>query len=312
MTVSLVLAILASLFVSWMIGANSVATSFGPVAGTGVGGVLRGALLAGIFGLIGAVVQGNTVAGTVGSDLLVGTGVSTVMGSIILLTAAFLVITGVLFHIPIPIAFTVVGGVLGVGLGLGDPLNIAKVRIIAATWILIPFVALGLGYAFARILRSAVSRGSKRLLNTILFFIAAFCAYTAGANLVGLAIGPIITSVSLSLRLMLLMGGVVILFGAWIGGPRIVSAVSKDYSEMGVRRSICALATATLIAQTATVFGIPVSFNEAIIASMIGSGLVVEASGVQLEKIGMTVGSWITSFFASLGIASAAAFFFLA
>lgn len=303
MTVSLFLIIAASLFVSWIIGANSVATAFGPVAGTDVGGVLRGALFAGIFGLLGALIQGRNVTGTVESGLLEGVEISATTGSVILLSAALLVIIGILLHIPTPVAFTVVGSILGVGGGLGASWNMGEVQLIAATWLVIPFVAVPLGYVFSMALRSFLSKDSKKSLSFLIFFIAAFCAFTAGGNLIGLAIGPLVGSVDVSLSMLLLLGGVGILFGAWLGGPRIVNAVSKDYSETGIRRSICALATATVIAQLATFFGIPVSFNEAIIASMVGSGLVVGTSGVQLEKVIKTGTSWVGSFFASMGLA---------
>lgn len=66
---------------------------------------------------------------------------------------------------------------------------------------------------------------------------------------------------------------------------------------MGVVRGICTLATASIIAQTATIFGIPVSFNEAVIMSLIGSGLSAGVGGVQVEKIAKTVISWTASFF---------------
>lgn len=310
MNLSLILIISTAFFVAWMIGANSVSTTFGPVASSGVGGVLRGALFAGIFGLIGALVQGNNVAGTVESGLLQGPSLSIIPGSIVLLTASILIIVGVFSQIPIPIAFTVVGGVLGVGLGKGVAWNIDQVRIIAVTWISIPFVSIFLGYVFSRALTAFLEKeGSEDTLGIIAFIIGSFCAYTAGANLIGLAIGPLIATVNISIELLLLFGGIVILLGAWLGGPRIVNAVSKDYSEMGVRRAICALATATVLAQLATIFGVPVSFNEAIIASMIGSGLVAGTGGIELAKIGKTAVSWIGSFFLAMGItASVSAF----
>ncbi|KXA93468.1 hypothetical protein AKJ64_00510 [candidate division MSBL1 archaeon SCGC-AAA259E17] len=312
MTVNFFLVVAAAFLVSWMIGANSVSTAFAPVVGTKAGGVLRGALLAGIFGLIGAVVQGGTVAGTVGSGLIEGVELSTATGSIVLLTAAALIIFGVFSHIPIPVAFTVVGGVLGTGLGLGYSLNTSNVQIIVAAWIAIPFISIFLGYVFSMILRSFLDEeNSETKLGALVFVIGAFCAYTAGANLVGLAIGPLVHDIDLSLKILLLLGGAIILLGAWIGGPRIVNAVSKDYSELGARRSVCALAVATVIAQVATFMGIPVSFNEVIIASIIGSGLVVGVGGIQLKKTAKTALSWIGSFFASLGITWVASIVFL-
>ncbi len=313
MDISLILALASALLVSWMIGANSASTAFGPVAGTSVGGVLRGALFAGIFGLIGAVVQGDNVASTVGNELINGITITPISGSIILLTAALLVIVSVFARIPTPISFTVVGGTIGIGLGLSAGLNLPRIQVILITWVAIPFVAVALGYSFSKGLRYFTDRNdSERLLQALLLTMGAFCAYTAGANLAGLAIGPVMNNVDVSIKLLLLAGGTLILLGAWLGGPRIVSAVSTDYSEMGIRRSICALATAAVIAQSATILGIPVSFNEAIIASIIGSGLSVGVSGIQIGKIVKTGVSWVGVFFLAMGITWAISFSFLA
>lgn len=303
MSVDLILIIFAALLVSWIIGANSVATTFGPVAGSGSSGILRGALLAGVFGLLGAVTQGGYVASTVGSELLSGLSLSALVGGIVLLMAAALVLVGVFSNIPTPIAFTVVGGILGAGLGLGAFWNISKIQIIAITWLLIPLIAIPMGYLLSKVLRSFTSsRESKGALNVIAFLIGSFAAYTAGANLVGLAIGPLNIVLDVSLELLLLTGGVFILLGSWFGGPRIVNAVSREYSEMGTRRATCALATAAILAQAATIFGIPVSFNEAVIASIIGSGLVAGKENIELKKITKTGGSWIMSFLLSISL----------
>lgn len=312
MNLSFILIIAAAMFVSWMIGANSVSTTFGPVASSRAGGVLRGAFYGGIFGLIGAIVQGSNVAGTIGSGLLKGASISIVTGSIVLLTASVLIIIGVFSETPIPVAFTVVGGVLGAGLGQGIGWNIGQVQVIIVTWIAISFIAIFLGYIFSKTLTAVLEKeGSEDILSVIVFLIGSFCAYTAGANLIGLAVGPLMVTVNVNPQLLLLFGGAVILTGSWIGGPRIVNAVSKEYSELGLRRSICALATASVLAQVATFFGVPVSFNQAIITSMIGSGLVAGTGSIGLEKIGMTALSWVASFFASMGIVGGIMFLLL-
>lgn len=313
MGLEIILVVAAALFVSWMIGANSVSTTFGPAVGLGAGGVLRGAFLAGLFGLIGAVVQGGRVAGTVGSGLLTGGSISMVAGSIVLLTASILIIIGVFFEIPIPTAFTVVGGVLGVGLGLeAFAWNLGRIQVLVAIWLAIPFVAVALGYLFSRILRSLVGRrGADEWMAALGILAASFCAFAAGGNLIGLAIGPLVNVLDIPAGLMLFMGGVLILLGAWTGGPRIVSAVSKEYSELGIRRTISTLATASIIAQTATFFGIPVSFNETVICSLVGSGLSAGAGRVQLKKILSTALGWVIAFFVAVCVTWVAVFLFI-
>jgi PiT family inorganic phosphate transporter len=65
---------------------------------------------------------------------------------------------------------------------------------------------------------------------------------------------------------------------------------------MGPRRSIAALGTSALLAQIGIFYGVPISFNEAIIASVIGSGLVKGKSNTGSEKILRTVGAWVGAF----------------
>lgn len=104
------LAILASVLMGVSIGASSVSPDFGPVNSSRSANVLRSALLAGIFALIGSVVQGGNVAGTVGSRFLLGE-IQVVQGAVILLVASTLVIFSFLADYPMPTAFTVVGAV---------------------------------------------------------------------------------------------------------------------------------------------------------------------------------------------------------
>lgn len=303
MGINLLLVILAAIFMSWVTGASTIAATFGPVACSKMSGVLRSALLAGIFGLIGAVVQGEGVAKTVGIDLLPGFEITPLLGTVILITAGNLLLLGVLAGYPIPVAFTVVGGVLGAGWGVGAAWNIPKVQIIVSTWVITPFAVVTLSYVLARILRHIISdENSGRLPELFLFILGAFFAYSAGANKVGQSMGLLLSSVNAPTIILLLLGGVSMLLGTWFGGPRIIDSVSKNYSEMGVRRSISALATAGVIAQLVTILGIPICFNYVLIFCMIGSGLVEGTSRIQSTRIVKTIITWTASFFVSMGI----------
>lgn len=297
-----IILLISGLSVAWMIGAISISPSFGPATNFGKFGVLRGALFAGIFGFLGATLQGGKVAETIGSGLLTGPELPLTIGTLILLVSAILISIGVITHIPIPTVFVVVGSVLGAGLALDQAWNITRIRTLAVVWIATPFIALILSFMISRILRRYVEKGrrEKAILGNILIAVGMFSAYAGGANKIGLAIGLVSANFDIFLPLLLGVGGLSILLGAWLGGPRIVSAVSKDYSELGVRRAISALASAGILAQVATLLGIPVSLNEAIIGSVIGSGLAAGIGKVQGEKIIKTFLEWIAAFFASM------------
>jgi PiT family inorganic phosphate transporter len=105
----------------------------------------------------------------------------------------------------------------------------------------------------------------------------------------------------------LVFGGFGLLIGSWTGAPRMIKAISQDYSALGPNRSIAALIPSFVIAQTAVFFGIPVSFNEIIVSAILGSGYAAsgedggEISGGKmaytvLAWVGSLVGSFVLSF----------------
>lgn len=289
------IALIGSIFMGISIGASSVAPAFGPVNSSGSTNVLRAALLAGIFALIGSVAQGANVTGTVGSGLLSGS-LGLAQGAVILLVASGLVIISVVSDYPMPTAFTVVGAVLGSAFAFGNSITFPVVQKIFLYWLIVPFVAMALSYVFAKILRKTLSKeGSEKEIRYLLLISGSYMAYTAGAGSVGLAVGPL-TSMGISSVVLLWLGGLAILAGAWMYSPRIIRAVSFDYSNIGPRRSIAALLTASILAQVGIFYGVPISFNEAIIASVIGSGLVEGKSNTDSRKIGYTVGAWASAF----------------
>lgn len=292
------IALVGSIFMGISIGASSVAPAFGPVNSSGSTNVLRAALLAGIFALIGSVAQGSNVTGTVGSGLLSGS-LGLAQGAVILLVASALVILSVIFDYPMPTAFTVVGAVLGSAFAFGNGINFPVVQKVFIYWLVVPFVAVGLSYVFAKILRKSLSKeDSEKKIRYLLLVSGSYMAYTAGAGSVGLAVGPL-TSMSISSVVLLWLGGLSILAGAWMYSPRIIRAVSFDYSNIGPRRSIAALLTASVLAQIGIFFGVPISFNEAIIASVIGSGLVEGKKNTDVGKISFTVLAWASAFLIS-------------
>jgi phosphate/sulfate permease len=287
--------LVAAVFMGVSIGASSVAPSFAPVNSSGRSSVMRLALLAGVFAFLGAVLQGQNVADTVGSGILSG-GISTLQAAAILLVGSSLVIVSVLTDYPMPTAFTVVGAVIGSGIGFGNPLNFGEIGLVTGFWIATPVVALAASYLMAVLLRRYVSReGSERKINFLLIVSGSYVAYTAGAASVGLAVGPL-QGLNLSASTLLLIGGTAILLGSWLISPRIIKAVAYDYSNIGPRRSVAALFSSGLLAQVGIFLGAPVSFNLAIVASVLGSGMVEGGDNREDEKIWKTVLAWIGAF----------------
>jgi PiT family inorganic phosphate transporter len=374
-------ALAAGFFMAWTIGANSNSPPFAPAVGANAIPVMRAALLVGIFGFLGAVLQGASISDTVGNDLINNVRITPLAAASGLLTAATFITVGNKRGYPIPAAFTVTGAMIGAGLALGGSFATETYASIATFWIAIPFVGGFIGFATATLLRldalpetfgvpalgfvtgatvanmrfsfipdperaqgsaaryvaeavgfdapslagydavallftvflglvvagavyRSVSRSVETGIRTFLVILGALVVFSSGGSQVGLATGPLESLFSDDLNLstvyLLGFGAVALLLGAWTGAPRVVQAVSREYSELGVRRSISALVPSFLITQAAITLGLPISANEVVISSLIGSGLVEGSSGISPKKIGYTVAVWIVSLFAAL------------
>jgi len=157
-----------------------------------------------------------------------------------------------------------------------------------------------LALALAGLLARRVARDPERAQRRFLLALGALVAFSAGGSQVGLALGPLVPLVSdfdIPLIALLVGGGLGLLVGSWTGAPRMIKAISQDYSALGPNRSIAALIPAFAIAQTAVFFGIPVSFNEIIISAIVGSGYAATSEGgeVSAQKMACTVAAWVGS-----------------
>ncbi|WP_225336034.1 inorganic phosphate transporter [Halomicrobium urmianum] len=370
--VTLLLAVVGSLFMAWTIGAGSSgSTPFAPAVGANAISVMRAGFIVGLLGFAGAVLQGANVSETIGGELIRGVTLSPLAVIIGLFTAAALVAVGIFTGYPIATAFTVTGAMTSVGLALGGIPAWDTYGRIVALWLLIPFVGGGVSYATARILASPriptdVAIGVLGVLTALVvvnmeftvlgppgesrslavalwsladatvgpsvpeqagislalaggsgialrrthaasavaterrFLLALGClvAFSAGATQVGLAVGPLLPLLdqwTIPLVAVLALGGIGLLVGSWTGAPRMIKALSQDYSSLGSKRSIAALVPSFVIAQTAVFLGVPVSFNEIIVSAIIGSGYAAENSPVSVRKMRNTTVAWVGS-----------------
>ncbi|WP_229112174.1 inorganic phosphate transporter [Halapricum desulfuricans] len=155
-------------------------------------------------------------------------------------------------------------------------------------------------------IRRRTQRSVEKGIRTFLVVLGSIVAFSSGGSQVGLATGPLqalfVDDLGLPVIVLLSIGAVGILAGAWMGAPRLLQATSREYAQLGVRRSIAALVPGFVIAQTAIALGIPISFNNIIISGVIGGGLAAGSAGVSRRKIGVTVLFWILTLGTSVAV----------
>jgi phosphate/sulfate permease len=143
-------------------------------------------------------------------------------------------------------------------------------------------------------------------IRTFLVLLGSIVAFSSGGSQVGLATGPLtdlyVADLGLDVIVLLGIGAAGILAGAWMGAPRLLQATSREYAQLGVRRSIAALVPGFVIAQLAIAFAIPISFNNIIISGVIGGGLAGGSAGVSRRKIAVTITFWIITLATSIAV----------
>jgi PiT family inorganic phosphate transporter len=184
------------------------------------------------------------------------------------------------------------GSQASIAAALTRPVGASAAAQVAVSLVLAVLVALLLAWD----MRRDAAAGQRHFLLAL----GGLVAFSAGGSQVGLALGPLVpllSEFSLPLVALLLGGGLGLLVGSWTGAPRMIKALSQDYSSLGPRRSIAALIPSFAIAQTAVFFGIPVSFNEIIVSAIVGSGYAAsgESGEVSPRKMLFTVLAWIGS-----------------
>ncbi|MDF9747747.1 inorganic phosphate transporter [Natrinema salsiterrestre] len=172
------------------------------------------------------------------------------------------------------------GPALAAGVDLGTVLVTIAAGLLAFYWV-----------------RERVRVSVERGIRSFLLVLGGIVAFSSGGSQVGLATGPLENLFRVELGLpgivLLAIGASGILAGAWMGAPRLLQATSREYAQLGVRRSIAALVPGFVIAQLAIALGIPVSLNNIILSGVIGGGLAGGSAGVSRRKIGVTLAFWL-------------------
>jgi phosphate/sulfate permease len=167
-------------------------------------------------------------------------------------------------------------------------------------------VTLGAAVVSFRTIRRRTQESAENGIRTFLVVLGSVVAFSSGGSQVGLATGPLENLYGVELGLpgfvLLTLGATGILAGAWMGAPKLLQATSREYAQLGVRRSIAALVPGFIIAQLAIALGIPISFNNIIISGVIGGGLAGGSGGVSRRKIGVTLGFWFITLGSSIAV----------
>lgn len=323
----------AGLFLGWSLGANDAANIFGTAVGTRMLRFWFAAILASVFVVIGAVVQGGGATETLGTLARV----ESLPGAFtIALSAAVAVLLMTRYAIPVSTSQAVVGALLGWNLYSGLPTDLAVLRDIALSWVLSPV----LGALFAMLLyvslKAVIVRSRIHLIRLDawirygLILVGAFGAYSLGANNIANVMGVYVAAIPLQplnifgwftlggAQQLFLLGGLAIASGILTFSRRTMQTIGKDLMKLSTEAAIVVVLAHSLVLfvfsssvlqQALVSLGlpaiplVPVSSSHAVIGAIIGIGLLKGGRGIRYRILGHVALGWVVTPLASAMIA---------
>jgi inorganic phosphate transporter, PiT family len=316
--------ITSGLFLGWSLGANDAANIFGSAVGSRMVTFRKAAIIASIFVILGAVLQGSGTSETLGK---LGA-VNAIGGSFtVALAAAITVYSMTKSSLPVSTTQAIVGAIIGWNLYTGNSTDAQTLTQIVTTWISGPI----LGATFAvllYILLKKFKRSAKihmirfeSYIRNGLIIAGAFGAFSLGANNIANVMGVFVPSILLpdldlglfslsSGQQLFLLGGIAIALGIITYSKRVMETVGSGIFELSSEAALVVVISQALVlflfssvalANLLTSVGlpalpmVPVSSSQVVIGSILGIGLYKGARNMNYKMLGGIALGWIAT-----------------
>jgi PiT family inorganic phosphate transporter len=311
MTTTLIIIVFLALAFDFINGfhdtANAIATSISTRALTPRFAVFYAAVL----NFAGAVVYSGvakTIGGKIADPSKLANGTDIVIATLIAAIAWNLLTW--YFGIPSSSSHTLIGSLAGaVMAGAGsDAINWAGFKQIIEILILSPIVAFVVGYLIMTLIKYGViwsgntSRSKfNRAFRILQIFSAGLLSYSHGGNDAQKAMGIIVFALvaagmqhDLNVPLWVkILAALAMGLGTSIGGWRIIKTVSRNIIKIEPINGFASDLTSSIVIQTSTAMGMPLSTTHVISSSIIGTGSVLRFHEVKWTTVTRMVITWI-------------------
>jgi len=327
----------SGLFLGWSMGANDAANLFGTAVGSRMVRFRTAALIASVFVILGAVMQGS---GTTQTLTELGA-VDAIGGAFtVALCSAIVVTLFVRYKIPVSTSQAIVGAIAGWCFFTSAPLNYGVLLKILSAWILSPLfgcIIAAMLYLFVRqYVRSAKIHVLKleAIIRVMLIVACALSAYALGANNIANVMGIFVNSFAFSIKtqlftissihLLFLLGGFAIALGIYTYSRRIIETIGSKVVKMTPLMAVVVVMTQAVvlllfsspsISDGLRAVGlpaiplVPVSSTQIVVGALLGIGLVKGIQEIKFSMVGNIFISWIVTPLASAILTFFALFF---
>ena len=314
----------SGLFLGWSLGANDAANIFGTAVGTRMLKFKTAAIVASIFVIIGAVIQGAGASHTLGK-----------LGSISTLAAAFTVALSAALTVywmtrmslPVSTSQAIVGAIIGWNFYTNNPTDISILTKIVSTWISGPILGGVFAILLFMLVKLIIKKASVHLLFKDIFIryslllVGAFGAYSLGANNIANVMGVFTGAINLppldfgiiqfdSTQQLFFIGGVAIAIGIITYSRHVMETVGNTLMPLTPEAAIVVMLSQALVLFIFSSQGlsnafqsiglpaiplVPVSSSQIVIGSIIGIGIYKGGKEIKYNILGSISLGWIAT-----------------
>ena len=299
------LPLLPSAYLGWGLGSNDAANVFGPNVACGAISYRRAAILASIFVLMGAGLEGEKCFHTV------GTMASLTASSAFTATLVAALVVNVMTYLRLPVSTSqaIIGSVVGVGLCLGQTPDGRSLTKVVLCWVLTPIGGGLMAVVVNRIVSALMRRWVRNLyvFNTVVrvgaTVTACYAAYNLGANNVANVTGTAVGAGVLGSRWGAVLGGICIVVGILTYGRKVTETVGKGIAPLDPFSAWIVILSQAIALHVYTQLGVPVSSSQAVVGAVAGLGLAKRESAVNRRTLCHILAGWISTVIVSATVA---------
>lgn len=312
----------SGLFLGWSLGANDAANIFGTAVGSKMIRFRTAAIVAGIFVIIGATLQGS---GTTNTLSQLGS-VDAIAGAFtVALSASIVIFLMTKYLLPVSTTQAIVGAIIGWNLFTGHRTDMSLLTTIVSTWIASPVIGAVFSGLFYILLLAVLKRLQIHLIildvyiKWALIIVGAFGAYSLGANNIANVMGVFVGSapniiIDLGIftldgqQILFLLGGIAIAVGIFTYSKGLMMKVGNGIMALSAEAAIVVVfaQAVVLFVFSSTSFSdlliriglppvplVPVSSSQVVIGSIIGIGMVKGVNEISFKTMRGIAYGWI-------------------
>jgi PiT family inorganic phosphate transporter len=288
--------LLGGVFLGWSLGANDAANLFGSAVSSHMIRFWKAALLASLFVILGAVLQGEH-----GIETLQGLSPMDLEMAVLTSVAAATTVTGMtLFRLPVSTSQAVVGAIVGAGL-LQHELHMQGLVKVVICWLGTPLAGVVFSLFVYPLLGKIYNRSPYNLFQmdqfTRIGLVIAGCysAFALGSNNVANVTAVFVGAGRLDVSTATLIGGISIALGILTFSRGVMETVGKNLVTLDPYCALVVVLSGALSVHVYTWIGVPVSSSQAVVGAVLGIGILKGTQTIRKKTLFSILLAWFVT-----------------